>query len=272
MSRSDRKALVAFFVLTYVLSWAIWATALAFQNGLLDWRLPGDPLSYLAVTVAALTITALSAGSKGVKDLFRRMILWRVHVKWYLAALLIPGIPAVVAMVTYAALGGSHDVGALVPASAIVPLLLTQTLLHLLTEELGWRGFALPRLRARFGSLVAGVVLGLLWGAWHIPMFFVAGTRQTYPFLGFVVLIVSISVIMTWIFDRTRGSILIAALFHAAMNTWWAATNLLWGATSLFWIFVVATAATAVVVALVQHRGQEATPLQQAAPSAASAY
>lgn len=255
--RSDRNSLIAFLVLTFVISWGIWGTALAFQSGLLEWKLPGDPLAYVAITVAAITTAALFGGAKGLKDLLRRIIIWRVHIKWYLAALLIPGVPAVVAISIFAAFGGRHDPSALVPLSAVAPLMLTQTLLHLLTEELGWRGFALPRLRTRFGPLASGVVLGLIWGAWHIPMFLVTGTRQTYPFVGFLILIVSISVIMTWIFDNTRGSVLVAALFHAAMNTWWAATNLLWGADVLFWIFVGTTAVTAAAVALIQSRGKQ---------------
>jgi membrane protease YdiL (CAAX protease family) len=268
MLRSDRNALVAFFALTFALSWGIWGTTLAFQAGLLDWKLPGDPLSYLAITVAAVSVTALFAERGGVKALLGRMIIWRVGVRWYLAALLLPGVPAVTAIAVHAALGGRHDVRALVPLSAVVPLLLTQILLHLLTEELGWRGFALPRLRTWFGPLASGLVLGVIWGAWHIPMFLVTGTRQTYPFAGFAILIVSISVIMTWIFDHTRGSVLIAALFHAAMNTWWAATNLLWGDDSLFWISVAATAVTAAAVALLQRREQVGTT---AAPAVAAA-
>jgi len=272
MFRTRRSALGAFFALTFLLSWGVWGTALAFQNGLIDWKLPGDPLSYLAITLAALLVTGLSSGTTGLKHLLGRMIIWRVHVKWYLAALLLPGVPALAAIGIHLALGGTHDMGALVPLTAVVPLLLTQIVLHLLTEELGWRGFALPRLRARFGPLAAGIVLGLVWGAWHIPMFLVTGTRQTYPFAGFLILIVSISVVMTWVFDHTRGSVLIAALFHAAMNTWWAATNTLWGSESLFWIFVAVTAATAVVVAIVQSRGSRKAllpPVPAATPATA---
>ncbi|WP_157156198.1 MULTISPECIES: CPBP family intramembrane glutamic endopeptidase [unclassified Diaminobutyricimonas] len=270
MLRSNRNALIAFFSLTFVLSWGVWATGLAFQNGLLDWKLPGDPLSYLAITVAAVLITALSAGAAGLRSLFGRMIIWRVHVKWYLAALLIPGVPALVAIGIHFAAGGEHDMGALIPLSAVAPLLLTQILLHLLTEELGWRGFALPRLRTRFGPLAASLVLGPIWAAWHIPLFLLAGSRQSYPFIGFVILAISITVIMTWIFDRTRGSVLIAAIFHAAMNTWWAATNALWGAESLFWILVTLTAITAVAVAILQHKDSTTTSVRQLTGTAAA--
>ncbi|MFC0680647.1 CPBP family intramembrane glutamic endopeptidase [Lysobacter korlensis] len=271
MPRSDRRTLIAFFALTFALSWGVWGTGLAFQHGLLQWKLPGDPLSYLAITVAAIAVTGRFAGAGAVKSLLARMVLWRVHVRWYLAALVIPGIPALAAIGMHAALGGTHDLDALVPLTAVAPLLLTQVLLHLLTEELGWRGVALPRLRARFGPLTASLVLGSVWAAWHIPLFLLPGSRQSYPFVGFVILAISITVIMTWIFDRTGGSVLIAALFHAAMNTWWAATNALWGAESLFWILVALTAATAGVVAVLQHRSSRTAFLTVRIPVAPAA-
>lgn len=95
------------------------------------------------------------------------------------------------------------------------------------------------------GSLGHSLVLGPIWAAWHIPLFLLTASRQSYSFVGLVILAISITVIMTWIFDHTRGGVLIAALFHVAMNTWLATTNALWGTDSLFWVFVALTAATA---------------------------
>jgi membrane protease YdiL (CAAX protease family) len=191
-------------------------------------------------------------------------VLWRVSPRWYLAAVALPVLPALAALGVHLALGGEHNVHALVPLAATLPLLLTQLVLHLLTEEVGWRRVALPRLRAHLGSLPAGMVLGLLWAGWHIPMFFLAGTRQTYPFPGFLVMVVSISVIMTWVWDHTRGSVLIAALFHAAMNTGWAVLNVLWGDLRLFWLCVAFTAVLACVVGARQLRGARNAPVRTA--------
>ena len=112
----------------------------------------------------------------------------------------------------------------------------------------------MPHLRVALGSLPAGVGLGLLWAGWHIPMFFLDGTRQSYPFAGFLVMVVSISVVMTWVWDHTRGSVLIAAVFHAAMNTAWAVLNVLWGDLRLFWLCVAFTAGLAAIVAARQLR------------------
>lgn len=125
-------------------------------------------------------------------------------------------------------------------------------------------GSRVPGLRALLGPVAASLVLGLVGAAWHIPMFFVSGTRQTYPFLGFVLRVVAISVVMTWVFDRTGGSVVIAALFHAAMNTAWAALNVLWGDAALFWLCVGFTVALAVVVGIAQQKRPVSAPLSAA--------
>jgi uncharacterized protein len=248
--RTDRNALIVFFALAYGLSWSVWGSTLAREAGLTSWAIPAQPFGFLAVSVAAVVTTVAFGGRPALRSLGSRLVLWRVAPRWYVAAVAVPVLPALAALAVHRAVGGEHDLHALVPLAATLPLLVTQLVVHLLTEEAGWRGVALPRLRAHLGSLSAGVVLGLLWAGWHIPMFFLDGTRQTYPFLGFLVMVVAISVVMTWIWDSTRGSVLIAALFHAAMNTGWAVLNVLWGDLQLFWLCVAFTAALAGVVAL----------------------
>ncbi len=253
MVGSARASLATFFTLTFGLSWFVWGSRLLHERGVIGWQL-SNSFAFLAVSVSAVVVTCLVAGRTGLRALLKRLVIWRVSPRWYLAALLLPAVPALAALGVYTAFGGQHDVGALVPLSAAVPLLLSQLVTHLLTEEMGWRGFALPRLRAVLGPLSASLVLGPIWAAWHIPTFLLSGSRQSYPFAGFVVQVLAITVIMTWIFDRTRGSVLIAALFHAAMNTAWALLNILWGDVWLFSLCVGFTVAVAVVVAVVQAR------------------
>lgn len=227
------------------------------ERGVVSWQL-SNSLAFLAVSVSTVVVTCLVSGRAGLRGLLKRLVTWRVPPRWYLAALLLPALPALAALAMFTALGGQHDVGALVPVSAAVPLLLSQLVLHLLTEEMGWRGFALPRLRAVLGPLSASLVLGPIWAAWHIPTFLLSDSRQSYPFPGFVLQVLAITVIMTWIFDRTHGSVLIAALFHAAMNTEWALLNILWGDVTLFWLCVGFTVVVAVVIATLQARDSAA--------------
>jgi membrane protease YdiL (CAAX protease family) len=248
MPRKDRNALIVFFALAYGLSWAVWGSTIAQQGGLIDRAVPAQPFGFLAVTVAAVVATAVFGGRPALRAFGSRLVLWRVPVRWYVAAVVLPALPALAALGVHLGLGGQHDIHALVPLSGALPLLLTQLVLHLLTEEAGWRGVALPHLRAGLGSLPAAVVLGLLWAGWHIPMFFLDG--------------VSISVVMTWVWDNTKGSVLIAALFHAAMNVAWAVLNVVWGDLRLFWLCVAFTAAIAVGVAVRQVRDAHMTSAQ----------
>jgi membrane protease YdiL (CAAX protease family) len=273
--RTDRTTLILFFALAYGLSWAVWGSTLARDAGLIAWSIPPEPFGFLAVSVAAVVATVTFGGRAALRSLGSRLVLWRVAPRWYFAAVALPVLPALAALGTHRALGGQHDIHGFVPLAATLPLLLSQVVTHLLTEEAGWRGVALPHLRALLTSLPAGIVLGLLWAGWHIPMFFLAGTRQTYPFLGFLVMVVSISVIMTWIWDHTRGSVLIAALFHAAMNTGWAVLNVLWGDRQVFWLCVAFTVVLAAVVAARQlqeaHTESPREPAVSAGDSVAAA-
>lgn len=251
MPRTTRRALVAFFITAFGGSWLVWGSELARQQGLIASAVP-DAFAYLAVSVAAVTVTTVVGGRAGLRDFAARFAIWRLSPAWYAVAVLLPALPALAAVALYSLAGGQPQVGALVPLAATVPLLLTQTVTHLLTEEAGWRGFALPRLRSRFSPLGASLILGSLWAAWHLPLFFLIASRQSYPFAGFAVQVLSITIVMTWLFDRTRGSVLIAALFHAAMNTSLAVLNVLWSGAALFWLCTALTALLALVVVALQ--------------------
>jgi membrane protease YdiL (CAAX protease family) len=96
-------------------------------------------------------------------------------------------------------------------------------------EEFGWRGFAMPRLQARHNALVSSLIIGGLWALWHIPLYFVQGTSQydwrmaggwIPTFLGYTVFVIAWSIQLTWVFNNTKGSVLLAAVVHGAGNAW----------------------------------------------------
>ncbi len=88
-----------------------------------------------------------------------------------------------------------------------------------LNEEVGWRGYALPRLQADWGALRSSFVLGLLWVFWHLPVFFIAGTSQSeMPFVAFALWVVALSILFTWVYNGTGGSLLLVILAHGAVN------------------------------------------------------
>jgi membrane protease YdiL (CAAX protease family) len=149
----------------------------------------------------------------GVGALLRPLGTWRVGAAWYLAALGLPGGIFVVAAVGYNLFG--HAETLLYPPSeaAFVAALVVFSI----GEEIGWRGFALPRLRVLFGPLVASAVIGVLWTAWHIPMLALQGVSPVL-YLAFVPYMIGGSVLFTWIYEHTRGSLLLAVLAHAGAH------------------------------------------------------
>jgi membrane protease YdiL (CAAX protease family) len=111
----------------------------------------------------------------------------------------------------------------------VVPMFIFLTIAAGIGEEFGWRGFLLPRLQSRYNALVSGLIVGVAWATWHVPLFFVKGTSQYEQqleggllpvILGYAVLVIVQSVQFTWLFNNTKGSVLLAAVFHGASNAW----------------------------------------------------
>ena len=179
-----RYPLVCFFVMAYAFTWIVispWTLG-ATGAGLLPVEVPGAATGLLLAagifagpTLAAILVTAATEGREGVRRLLGRLVLWRVGVRWYLFALL--GVPLIMLLGFLAYVMSPPDLGALGgPAYALLYVLgfvLTMLLGGPLLEEIGWRGFALPRLQRRYGPLIAAFVLGVLWALWHLPQFLV---------------------------------------------------------------------------------------------------
>jgi membrane protease YdiL (CAAX protease family) len=213
--------------------------------------------------VAGLLVTGLVSGRAGLRDLLARLLMWRVGARWYGVALLTA--PLLAAAVFSALSLRSRDfVPTIVTTDDKVSLLLLAVAAGLgggLPEELGWTGFAIPRLRQRLGVFAAGLIVGVLWGAWHflVNFWYSGAISGGVPLALFLAMYFSIGVaqltayrvLMVWVYDRT-GSLLVAVLMHASLIV--STTPILipatTGLTFLSW-FLVMTAALWVVVAAV---------------------
>jgi membrane protease YdiL (CAAX protease family) len=158
--------------------------------------------------------------------LLRRIVLWRVGFRWYLFALI--GVPVVMALGTLIVPGGLASVLALGPGyvpSYLGSFVLVTILGGPLFEEPGWRGFALPRLQPLHGPLVGTLILGLLWALWHLPEFLVptwaesSGGSGFLDIVKFVVIAITFAIVTTWVFNNTKGSVFMAILVHASIDT-----------------------------------------------------
>jgi membrane protease YdiL (CAAX protease family) len=174
---------------------------------------------------AALAATALSSGKAGVIDLLRRLMRWRVGPQWYLIALLGPAAYMVAGIGLSVAAGGAMPtlrVLSLSPLQAGLVFAQSLGLVVLLnTEELVWRGVALPQLRARYSALVATLIWAVVEGLWHGPFFWAPGSSYQQVSLGWwMAWDVALAIVFTWVYNSTDGSLLLVTLLHAAGNTW----------------------------------------------------
>ena len=227
-ARVRRHPLLSQVVVSYAFSWVLWIPAV------LAWRLGCDPdeapwwLLLVALvgsygpSVAAVVVTAVQGGRAAVGTLFSRFRIWRVGLRWYLVVLAAPPLALAVAMTSHVVQG--HSLGRFDPGQW--PLVLGLPLLALpfgpLGEELGWRGYALPALQSRHTALTSSVILGVVWTFWHLPAFWapsgtlISGSPVTVGAVAFyLVFTIGLTILMTWIFNNTNGSLPLAVLFHA---------------------------------------------------------
>jgi membrane protease YdiL (CAAX protease family) len=214
--------LISYFVIAYAFT-----AAYDFLVMLPNPDLPSFPRDF-GTSVAAVLVTAAIGGQTGVKALLRRLVLWRVPARWYLFVFI--GIPAIftigIVMIPGAlASFRPPSLLELLVAPGLVAFLYTVVLGGPLFEEPGWRGFALPRMQTRWGPLMGAVILGVLWAAWHFTEYltdpdFTATNGGLTPqgVAVFVLTLVSFSVIITWVFNHTQGSLFIVILLHATIN------------------------------------------------------
>ncbi|HUN23729.1 MAG TPA: type II CAAX endopeptidase family protein [Anaerolineales bacterium] len=201
---------------------------LAVSAGLLS---PGwIQLGALSASLAAIILVLIEGRKGGLRELLSRALIWRVGIRWWVFALFFMLVPSVATLYLYQLLGGpAVDWSVLQPWYMVIPMFIFLTIAAGIGEEFGWRGFLLPRLQARHNALVSGLIIGVAWAIWHIPLFFIKGTSQyeqqqqgglLLAILGYAMFVVSQSVLFTMLFNNTKGSVLLVAVLHGASNTW----------------------------------------------------
>jgi CAAX protease family protein len=230
-----RHPLISFFVMAYAFSWIVWSPWVLSEEGvgLLPYELSGATSGLLSAaaillgpTLSAFIITGVTEGRAGVRRLLHRIVLWRVGLRWYLFALI--GIPLVMvlgAVIIPEGLASLLGLGTGYVLTYLSTYVLVVILGGPLFEEPGWRGFALPRLQPLHGPLVGTIILGLLWALWHLPEFLVpswaesSGGSGFLDIVKFVLIAISFAIVITWVFNNTKGSVFMAILVHASIDT-----------------------------------------------------
>lgn len=219
-----RHSLIIGILLMFLLTWPIDLS----NAGLLPFQIPFIIYIFLGwgFIFASLIMTWLTLGWSEVVKLLKRYLIWRVGWKWYLVAfLLIPLISLVGVYLSAALTQTPVDFSTVLAyqifgrstnlALLILPFFLFDAIAN--GEEMGWRGYVLPRLQVKYSALTSSLILGVIWGIWHIPKFLTHW--DTASFLWFMVDTMAKAVLLTWMYNNTKGSLLLVTLFHASFNT-----------------------------------------------------
>ena len=230
-----RHPLAAYFVLAFIGAWIPLLPPVLAGNGLGLLPFLVSDIAFLVLfvlatfagpTLAAVVVTAATEGKPGLRHLLRRYVQWRVGIGWYLVALF--GY-LVLALVTASFWFGAVPLQSLLAqwpliVTSYLPWVLGMLIVPSLGEEPGWRGFALPRLQQQYGPVPGSLLLGLLVGVWHLPVFLLTigpaalGPFDVASFARNTGMIMVLTIIWTWVVNNAGGSILMAMLLHAALN------------------------------------------------------
>lgn len=214
--------LLAYFSLTFLVSWSVWfaASGLATpgNTGLFGGRGPVFLLGVFAPGLVALAFTAQDEGRIGVMRLLARIGQWRVSARWYLFAISYFAVIKLAAAVVHRVVTNEWPRFGETPVALIFVGISISTWVQA-GEEVGWRGYALPRLAERLGLGGASLVIGVIWAAWHLPLFVLpdsGSTGQSFP--AYLLQVMAMSVVVTFLYWKTDGSLLLAMVMHAAVN------------------------------------------------------
>lgn len=275
MTTIKKYPVLTYFALTFALSWGSILLVVGPGFSLDSTAIPKDllPFVYLAMLIgpsaAGLLATSLVAGGAGLRQLLSRLVRWRVGGRWYAVALLTTPI-LLMAVLLALTVFSREFLPAIFTADNRAALLLTALPVGLMVgfcEELGWTGFAIPRLRQHFSVLTTGLIVGFVWGAWHFLVFWESNTFSTA--FGLALLLARLfswlppyRVLMVWVYDQT-GSLLLAMLMHATLvaSLQILVPPALTGVALLTYILVWAGALWVIVVAVgMANRRQIAMP------------
>ena len=271
--------LASFFALAIGLTWIFMIADALGSHGILPFRLPLPLMLVMGYmpTLGAVIVAGQTKGRQGVRALFRKLFIWRVGIGWYLFAifgLILIYVPAILIYNQFSGVTPVPILSEKTPAfNSPLELIPQIVLLFLITaivngEELAWRGFGLPHLQAKYNALTASLILGVIWSIFHLPLFFtLTGSSQSdWSFTNFLTSTVALTVLYTWMYNHTRGSVLMAYLFHASANTWSQVFSIDHADPTLRWVtsgLLVVAAVIVVVAAGTENLSRKNTRIQE---------
>jgi uncharacterized protein len=222
------KRTLQFFLIAILITWIFWIPSLLSKLNIWPYDVPDWFYLFggLGPISAALIMSWSKDKSKGIRHLFASILIWKVKYYWFLVVLFLPLFMHFLIIILEVAIFDLPSEDISINVFAFFPAVFF-TALFMLVEELGWRGYALPNLQKSLSALSSSLIIGLAWGIWHIPLLFYRpeqfGLHLVDSELLFILLYITntmaLSVVFTWIFNSTKGSLLLCTLFHGSLNT-----------------------------------------------------
>ncbi|REL33755.1 CPBP family intramembrane metalloprotease [Rhodohalobacter sp. SW132] len=211
----QRNRILFFILISFAWSWLYWGV-IVLPFGFEDQFLAQIPFAW-GPLIAALVITKKSNGN--LSGWVRGLAKWRLKIRWYLIALLIPFIDVFIILGAHGLFGVPFTLSDR-PISEYPERFITTLLIAGSLEEFGWRGFAQSELQKKWTALWSAICIGLLWAIWHFPVvYFGSASYQPSDFFGMLIILPLWSIIMAWLFNSSKGALIIPMLFHASTNT-----------------------------------------------------
>jgi uncharacterized protein len=219
---SEHQNIVAYFILAYAISWAIAIPLALGKQSIIQPILPLSAHYFVAYgpLLSALIVTFVSEGQAGLNEIWKRVTMWRTDLVWWIAAFSPLIIGLVIGLIVNLVSLNKISLSALGEVSFLPPLEIGALFLWIFTfgigEEVGWRGYALPRLQKSQSALKATSILTVFWALWHLPQFFYLFDPAIA--VGWAIGLFAGAIVFTWLFNSSNGSILLAAIFHGCFN------------------------------------------------------
>jgi membrane protease YdiL (CAAX protease family) len=219
------RSLLVYFILAFAISWGAILASVGFDG----FPVTEDQLPVLIVAMllgpsgAALLAAWLSSGKAGIRDLFTRLLRWRVGAGWYAIAILTAPLSTLLVLYILSSLSSAYQtaLSTTEDKAGLVMMWIVSGIMVAFFEELGWTGFAIPKMRKNYGVLTTGIIVGLLWGAWHLLVNLESNTfTGAVPFLLLIARLFTwlpaYRILMTWVYDRTESQ-LVPTLMHVSL-------------------------------------------------------
>ncbi|WP_160672347.1 CPBP family intramembrane glutamic endopeptidase [Clostridium sp. C8-1-8] len=225
--KSSNTLQVAVYVAaTYLFSWIIWGIIYVSYRNIISYNIYKNyselffAIGALMPTIMAISFTGFFYGSDGVRNLLKKGIIWRINPLYYVFILFYVVSSFFIPLWFCNITGSSYNFDVSINFnSVLINFFVVLFLGGPLGEEFGWRGFVLTKLQNKLNPIYSSVILGVIWACWHLPLFFIHGTPQYgIPFSLFMISVMCLSIVFTWIYNRTHGSVLMTILLHTLYN------------------------------------------------------